>query len=146
MELSVADVHVGAPPVSIQWRALRKVHFHGFAALPTTRGDKVKSPVFSCFGHMWTLAIYPGEDEVSREGHVAVHLVNESRGSIQTEFKIVFHHPTNQFGMIAEDSMLTFSFGPEGLYRRGAFRNYRKPNFFREGDNADVPQERDAHP
>ena len=93
-----ADVHVGTPPsvppAGPYW-VTRKIHFHGFAGLPATRDEEVKSPEFSCFGHKWTVEIYPGGGEDSKEGYVAVHLENESPESIQAHFKILMRHPTD---------------------------------------------------
>ncbi|EJK73001.1 hypothetical protein THAOC_05407 [Thalassiosira oceanica] len=100
MEFSdVADVHVGTPPGPLSSWALRRVHFHGFAGLPTARDEPVKSPEFSCFGHKLSVAVYPRGEEVSNEGYVSVYLCNESPKSIQAYFKIVLKHPTDQAQM-----------------------------------------------
>mmetsp|Transcript_14630 Transcript_14630/g.33948 ORF Transcript_14630/g.33948 Transcript_14630/m.33948 type:complete len:408 (+) Transcript_14630:321-1544(+) len=92
------DVHVGAPPGPLSDWVMRKVHFHGFAGLPTARGVSVKSPEFSCFGHQWLVVLYPGGGrlEGSKEGHVSVYLHNQSPESIQAYFKFVLKHPTDQ--------------------------------------------------
>ena len=89
-------VHVGTPPGPLSDWVIKKVHFHGFEGLPTTRGEEVKSPKFSCFGHQWTVAIYPGGVKVSNEGGVAIFLVSESPESIQADYKIVMKHPIDQ--------------------------------------------------
>ncbi|EJK48271.1 hypothetical protein THAOC_32950 [Thalassiosira oceanica] len=93
-----ADVHVGTPPGPLSDWVMRKVHFHGFAGLPTARGVSVKSPEFSCFGHQWLVVLYPGGGrlEGSKEGHVSVYLHNQSPESIQAYFKFVLKHPTDQ--------------------------------------------------
>ena len=70
----VADVHVGTPPGPLSDWEIRRVHFHGFEGLPKTSGAEVYSPEFSCFGHQWSVAIFPGGVEVSEEGYVAVYL------------------------------------------------------------------------
>ena len=89
-------MHVGTPPGPLSDWVIKKVHFHGFEGLPTTRGEEVKSPEFSCFGHQWTVAIYPGGVKVSNEGGVAIFLVSESPESIQADYKIVMKHPIDQ--------------------------------------------------
>ena len=91
----VADVHVGAPPGPLSSWAIRRVHFHGFEGLPTTRGAKVLSPKFSFFGHQWAVHIYPGGHTASKDGYVAVHLINISSESIQADYKFVMKHPTD---------------------------------------------------
>ena len=97
-DVAAADiVHVGTPPPPgplSEW-VIKKVHFHGFEGLTATRGEEVKSPEFSCFGHQWTVDIYPGGDEDSKEGYVAVYLSNESPESIEADFNIVTKHPTD---------------------------------------------------
>ena len=84
----VADVHVGAPPGPLSSWAIRRVHFRGFEGLPATRGAKVLSPAFSCFGRQWTVEICPGGVEGSNEGGVAVYLHNASPESIQAQYKL----------------------------------------------------------
>ncbi|EJK69635.1 hypothetical protein THAOC_09086, partial [Thalassiosira oceanica] len=91
-----ADVHVGTQRGPLSDWVARKVHFHGFAGLTTRRGAKVKSPEFCCFGHQWTVAIYPGGSRLSKEGYVAAYLTNESPESIQAYYKIILKHPTDQ--------------------------------------------------
>ena len=123
-----ADVHVGTQPGPLSDWAVRnnlqlirvtsprKVHFHGFEALPTTRGTAVKSPMFNCFGHQWKVLIYPGGREQSREDCVSVFLCNLSPENIQADFKILMKHPTDQSQTIrVGDSMSTFgSVGSSG--------------------------------
>ena len=85
MSLNVIDV--GTPPdgISEGWTTT-VVRFHGFADLTATRGDAVKSPEFSCFGHQWSLKLYPGGRVNSPEGRVAVALSNRSNSSIKIEY------------------------------------------------------------
>ncbi|EJK45748.1 hypothetical protein THAOC_35622 [Thalassiosira oceanica] len=122
MEVSdVADVHVGTPPGPLSSWALRRVHFHGFAGLPTTRNEVVCSPEFSCFGRQWRVELYPGGHEDSKEGNVSVSLTNESPESIQAHFKIILKHPTDQnerlFRIESNDEMVTFGArGGNGRY------------------------------
>jgi len=97
MEASdVADVHVGTPSGPLSDWAIRRIHFHGFEGLPATVGDKVQSPVFSCFGHQWAAKIYPGGNEASKQGYVGVAVYNVLPESIEAYFKIILKHPTDQ--------------------------------------------------
>ena len=128
--VDVADVHVGTPPPSpppspgpLQNWAVRKVHFHGFAGLSTTRGEAVCSPEFSCSGHQWSVIIYPGGHEYSQEGSVVAFLHNESlEKSIKAEYKILMKHPTDQ-------TQTTFHAGSVGVIRLGIWSHVGLPNF-----------------
>ncbi|EJK54788.1 hypothetical protein THAOC_25556 [Thalassiosira oceanica] len=106
-------VNVGTPPGPLSDWAIKKVHFHGFAGLPTTRNVPAESPEFSCFGHQWMVAIYPGGHKQSKEeGNVTVLLYNQSLESIQAHFKFVLKHPTDRtkrtFQAKWDDKMITF--------------------------------------
>ena len=123
---NVEEIHVGTPPGPLSDWVIKKVHFHGFAGLPTTRGTKVKSPEFSCFGHQWSVMIIPGGEEDSEEGYVAVYLVNRSPESIQAYYKIILKHPTDQakktYGDEVDTEMDTF--GGKGSGTGTAWGNY----------------------
>ena len=80
------SINVGTPPAGFRGWTMTAVNFHGFANLTTTRGEYVESPEFSCFGHQWVLNIYPGGEEDSDEGFVALRLVNRSNTSIKIEY------------------------------------------------------------
>ena len=117
-----ADAHVvGPPPVPpgplSDW-IMREVHFHGFEGLPTTRDDEVLSPEFSCFGHQWAVAIYPGGHEGEEEGYVAVYLHNRSPESIDADYKIVKKRQTDQtqrsFEADSDEIDEIVTFGAEG--------------------------------
>ena len=51
-----------------------EVCFHNFSDLPTIKDEGVDSPDFTCFDHDWKVEIYPGGEEDSDEGNVAVYL------------------------------------------------------------------------
>ena len=107
----VADVHVGTPPGPLSDWEIRRVHFHGFAGLTSTRDTFVVSPTFSCFGHQWTLVIFPGGHTESKEGYAAVSLHNKTPESIQAHCKFFMKHPTDPAKTIvggAAGSILTF--------------------------------------
>ncbi|KAL7523429.1 hypothetical protein ACHAXR_000177, partial [Thalassiosira sp. AJA248-18] len=86
-------VAVGTPPPGYSYdeavEACVKVHFHGFASLPAAVDEEVESPQFTCFGHNWTLDLYPGGYEDSNEGMIAVHLCHHSNGSINVDFDFI---------------------------------------------------------
>ena len=83
---SNSGVHVGTPPGDFKdWRTIN-VYFHRLADLPTTRGEKVRSPEFSCFGHQWKLKLYPGGGTNSPEGYISIYLCNISNKSINIQF------------------------------------------------------------
>jgi len=85
----ISRVDVGTPPT--QWTnnfegwTTINVCFHGFANLSTTRDERVESPAFSCFGHQWTLNLYPGGEVNSPVGYAAVALANASDTSIKMQ-------------------------------------------------------------
>ncbi|EJK57828.1 hypothetical protein THAOC_22093, partial [Thalassiosira oceanica] len=92
----IEEIHVGTKPGPLSDWAIKKIHFHGFAGLPTTRNVAVTSPEFSCFGHKWMVQIYPGgNDPFTIGGYAAVFLYNQSSESIQAHYKIVMKHPTD---------------------------------------------------
>ena len=84
--MSINVVDVGTPPDNFKDCTTTVVRFHGFADLPTTRNEEVESPEFSCFGHQWILKLYPGGEEDSDEGYVAVSIVNLSDTSIKIQY------------------------------------------------------------
>ncbi|EJK77741.1 hypothetical protein THAOC_00407 [Thalassiosira oceanica] len=86
-------MQIGAPPRRLSDWVIAPMHFNGFAGLPTTKGECVKSPEFSCFGHRWRLLIYPGGDNDSNNGRVAQRLLNETEKCIYVEFKFIIKHP-----------------------------------------------------
>ena len=104
-------VDVGTPPTHCSDSGVHReteVQFHNFANLSTERDAYEASPVFSSLGHVWTLDIYPGGEENSPEGYVAIDLVNMENKSIKVEFgysvrdadgkEVVYWKPkTNEF-------------------------------------------------
>ena len=79
-------VDVGTPPGKIEGWITTNVYFHGFVHLTTARDECVESPVFFCFWHKWRLSIWPGGEEDSPEGFVAVQLSNRSNESITIQY------------------------------------------------------------
>ena len=85
---SISRVDVGTPPKNFEGWITANVCFHGFANLSTTRGEPVESPEFSCFGHQWTLVLYPGGRDQSDAGYVGIKLANRSNVSIKIQWSI----------------------------------------------------------
>jgi len=79
-------IHVGTPIKNFRGWAITEVKFYGYANLPTARDEYVISPEFSCFGHQWTLEIYPGGRSESAEGFTTVALTNLSNAGIKVEY------------------------------------------------------------
>ena len=79
-------VDVGTPSLSLSGWTTTEVAFHGFADLPTTRGEYVESPQFSCFGHQLALRLYPGGNTISREGYISVGLANMANTNIKIQY------------------------------------------------------------
>ena len=102
-------VDAGTPPSGFDDWTTTVVRFHNFADLPTTNNNEgVISPQFTCFGHNWLLKIYPGGEEDSHEGYVAVYLANTLDKIIKIEYgysvrdaagkEVVYHKPsTDEF-------------------------------------------------
>ena len=113
-------VDVGTPPSNFEDWTTAEVRFHGFADLTTERDEPVESPEFSCLGHQWRVDLYPGGDEHSNDGYVAVRLSNmTNKKSIIIEWccivrdaaskEIVYHEPeTDQFGGVGDDGVLNY--------------------------------------
>ncbi|EJK61716.1 hypothetical protein THAOC_17749 [Thalassiosira oceanica] len=93
MSTRLEPIQIGAPTGRLSDWVIAPMHFNGFAGLPTTRNESVKSPKFSCFGHQWRLLIYPGGDRESSDGCVALGLQNTTKESIEVETKFIIKHP-----------------------------------------------------
>ncbi|KAL7450328.1 hypothetical protein ACHAWC_004766 [Mediolabrus comicus] len=59
-----------------------------FKDLPTTRDHCVVTPEFSCNGHDWVLAIYPGGVRQATEGYVSIVLIHHSEGSATANYEL----------------------------------------------------------
>ena len=112
--MSANTVIVGTPSLCLDGWTRTEVCFHGFSDLSTTRDEEVASPIFSCFGHTWLVELYPGGDEKSNDGYVAIDLGNMSNEAIKIQYgfsvrdaagkEIVYHKPkTNEFGACDPD-------------------------------------------
>jgi len=110
-------IDVGTPPdgLSADWTTT-VVRFHGFTDLPTTRNECVESPEFSCFGHQWILKLYPGGEEDSEVGCVAVELANRSNTSIKIQWGLCV---TDANGRIVHNKEETDEFPASGSEGNG---------------------------
>ena len=90
--MSRSRVDVGIPPDNFNEWVTVDVCFHGFANTPVTGENELgiclESPEFSCFGHQFTLQLYPdGSDHMDpEEGMASIELVNKSESSIDMWF------------------------------------------------------------
>jgi speckle-type POZ protein len=66
-----------------------------FKDLTTATDHYVKTPEFSCNGHQWHLTIFPGGENLAREGFVSIFLNHQSEGSITVDYEIMI---INKFG------------------------------------------------
>ena len=85
MSTQHAAVDAGTPALGFQVWERTEVRYHRFADLPTTKGEVVQCPKFTCLGHEWSLGIYPGGQEVSDDGMVCVCLENLSEKRIELD-------------------------------------------------------------
>mmetsp|Transcript_23155 Transcript_23155/g.35760 ORF Transcript_23155/g.35760 Transcript_23155/m.35760 type:complete len:409 (-) Transcript_23155:203-1429(-) len=88
IELNTIDV--GNPPSSRngnKWKDFH-IYLHGFANLPSGRGEDTLSPAFECNGLRWRLIVYPGGHDTAQEGYVSVHLTLGSPGTATITFDI----------------------------------------------------------
>ena len=120
------EVHVGTAPKEFEDWTSTNVYFHGFANLTTTRGEGVESPEFSCFGHQWTLILYPGGRANSDEGYAAIGLLNKSNTSIEIEYAFSVRDTRDAKGEVVYRQ----STGPKEFAAMGAEGNGRcTPDF-----------------
>mmetsp|Transcript_21709 Transcript_21709/g.47224 ORF Transcript_21709/g.47224 Transcript_21709/m.47224 type:complete len:405 (+) Transcript_21709:47-1261(+) len=82
-------VDVGTLPSGFQNWDSAIVNFHGFEDLSSVRGEEIKSPKFTCVGNRWRLSIYPGGEERSDDGNVAVALHNIIAESIKLRYRFI---------------------------------------------------------
>ena len=105
-------LQVGAPPGRLSEWEIVPVHFNGFAGLPTTKDLKVFSPKFSCFGHEWIVAMFPGGTRNSRDGFAALGIVKMDRTTteaIEIEFDSVVKNPNGGDMLFRSGKMCKFS-------------------------------------
>ena len=93
MSTRLEPVHVGAPTGGLSDWVIAPVYFNGFVGLTTTKGESVESPEFTCFGHKWSVHMFPGGDNDSDDRYVALHISNRTEEAIEVIVKVVVKHP-----------------------------------------------------
>ena len=97
----IRKIDVGTPPSSTTsdsgWEIIQ-VHYHDFKNLTTTRGEAVVSSEFTCFGHHWSIHVYPGGSTNSGDGKVRISLRNMSNKSIKVQFGFSFRNKGKKTG------------------------------------------------
>jgi hypothetical protein len=82
-----------------EWKSFL-IHFHNFAEHPTTKGQYLESPEFTCNGQKWALRLYPGGNTCSDgDGYVSLYLNHCSRGATTATFEVKM---INKFGDILQ--------------------------------------------
>ncbi len=122
------------PPTSSSEEELKsfQFHFHDFAnLLRTTRDHYVASPKFTCNGHQWGVAVYPGGSLEAEEGQVSVFLIHFSEGTIAIRYdtKVI-----DKFGKTKVDEKTTEKQVFNGSDNRG------RANFISRSDILDESQ------
>ncbi|EJK56260.1 hypothetical protein THAOC_23893, partial [Thalassiosira oceanica] len=113
MSTRLEPVEVGAPPGRLSEWVIAPVRFNGFLGLSTTRNECVISPEFSCFGHQWRLQIFPGGEEGSEDGYVAMYLQNRTEEAIEVKSNFIVKHPNG--GEDVSDGWVNIvKFSPKG--------------------------------
>ena len=106
-----ARLHVGKPPRGFQPLDVAEVHFHGFKNLPIE--SKIETPGFTRIGNQWYLILYPGDDEDSDDGMIAVWLSNRSNHRVDY-FSHLFAVRDTSRGELAIIANEFSKFGPQG--------------------------------
>jgi hypothetical protein len=109
-----AHTHMGTPPPGYdeEW-ATHTVHVHGFASLPSVRGEAVDSPEFVLLENPWLLRIYPGGRQDTEEGMVSIYLENRSNKSIEINYGFSVSDGNGK-QVAHERSAIPLSFDPIG--------------------------------
>ena len=96
MSTRLETVQVGAPPGRLSDWVIAPVQFNGFEGLTTVKEEFIAAPKFSCFGHQWQLVIFPGGDDDSSAGYVALRLQNCTEEAIGVDYKFIIKHPNGE--------------------------------------------------
>ena len=117
MSTRLDPVQVGAQAGRLSDWKIKPVHFNGFAGLPTMRGVAVRSPEFSCFGHRWGVAMYPGGDIYSLlDGFVDLRLFKTSEEAIDVEFRTAVKNPNGGGDILYGSNTMTHFYSSYGSY------------------------------
>ena len=91
---------------------MAEVHFHGFKDLPIE--SKIESPELTCIGNQLSLILYPGGDEDSDDGMIAVWLSNRSNHRVD-KFSHLFAARDTSWGEVVIVGNKFSKFGPQGV-------------------------------
>eukprot|EP00581_Thalassiosira_minuscula_P007949 CAMPEP_0183712940 /NCGR_PEP_ID=MMETSP0737-20130205/7977_1 /TAXON_ID=385413 /ORGANISM="Thalassiosira miniscula, Strain CCMP1093" /LENGTH=233 /DNA_ID=CAMNT_0025941679 /DNA_START=293 /DNA_END=990 /DNA_ORIENTATION=- len=82
----MTNVHVGIPPKEWENWEGHLVRFHHFESMSKKKLVQVRSPAFHCYNHKWRLTIFPGGDNDSPDGMIAVYLEHCSGPEISVKY------------------------------------------------------------
>mmetsp|Transcript_13597 Transcript_13597/g.20470 ORF Transcript_13597/g.20470 Transcript_13597/m.20470 type:complete len:410 (-) Transcript_13597:1359-2588(-) len=86
---------------------LFSITFDNFEELPSAKGHRVISSTFSCFGNQWQVLIYPGGDNKSLTGMVALFL-KKCSGDRELAIKYTFKFNGNEERMLRQCECIIF--------------------------------------
>ena len=112
MSSRLDPVHVGSPNGRLSDWVIAPVYFNGFVGLTTTKGESVESPEFTCFGHKWSVHMFPGGDNDSDDRYVALHISNRTEEAIEVIVKVVVKHPNGVKDLSKGSSKVIYKFSP----------------------------------
>ncbi|KAL7453648.1 hypothetical protein ACHAWC_005297 [Mediolabrus comicus] len=110
-----------APPPQRQKSFYFKVQ--NFRDLTTRKGHFVETPVFSCNGHQWALAIYPGGTDEADDGYVSIGLTHRSEGRISANYEFMI---LDKFGNKRKGLQSSINHIFEGMGNGNGFKNFIK--------------------
>jgi hypothetical protein len=106
-------------------------NLHKFKEISTTKDHYVETPEFSCNGHQWTLAIFPGGTDNAYEGSVSISLIHRSEGNITANYEFMI---LDKFGNEKKARKTTGNFGGIGK-ERGTKNFILRPDILDESHN-----------
>jgi len=101
-----------------------EVRFDGFEGLPARKTlDMVESQEFTCFGHQWSLGLYPGGHHFSSDGMVSVCLYYKSEDSVKVHATLIAPSDDNQ---ASYTSLKEMEYVPDSLNHSMGTINFAK--------------------
>ena len=86
-----------------------EVRIDGFEGLPTRKGvDFTDSSEFTCFGHRWSLRVYPGGSASSENGQVACYLRHKSDESVVVQATFLVKQSSTKVAIYRDLAMYDF--------------------------------------
>ena len=119
------NTHVGMPPDGWEGWESHLVHFNGFESLPTEKGASyVLSPRFTLFNHEWSLRLYPGGDNSSRDGMMSLYLLNFSDTEVTASFGFKIKEASGKVIHTKEVLNRSFAIGPSRGWKSLGWKDY----------------------